>query len=115
MTAVLADTKVGDELLLRDGLGGQFSVTVDRVTATRVMVGKEAFGRRRGKRVGDGDWSRCHVEPMTPDAARRLAEWKDHRKLTLRINSATTGLRCFRVSEENIERVESFLGSKGTA
>ena len=113
MTGVLADTKVGDELLLRDGIGGQRCIVVDRVTATRVMVGHEAFGRRLGKRVGDGDWSRYRVEPMTPDAARRLEERKRHRELTLRINSATTGLRCFRVGEDNIERVERFLESKG--
>ena len=79
----LNNLKSGDKVIRRStGLGAVDEiVTVNRVTATQIIVGSERYRKVNGRRMGKSTWYSCWIKEATPEQVESITNQRRHLKL----------------------------------
>jgi hypothetical protein len=93
--------KAGDRVIVASGYYGESLATVDRVTATQVVVGNSKYRKCNGYLVGGDSWSRHRIDEATPERVAKI------RRATLAAKLA--GTKWHELSLAELEKVVNLV------
>jgi hypothetical protein len=70
----LEDLKPGDRVIVDSGFFGPTLRTVERVTATQILVGQSRYRRSSGSPVGGDPWARNYLREATPECVAQVRQ-----------------------------------------
>lgn len=81
----LNELKAGDTVINVRGHSIEYLCTVDRVTATQIIIGAEKYSRSRGDKIGKGTWDTNSLVEATPKKVAKIKESEKCYKLKRQI------------------------------
>lgn len=73
--------KAGDTVINAQGHGVEYLRTVDRVTATQILIGTQKYSKSGGNAIGKGKWDTNSLVEATPDKIAKIKEVEKCRNL----------------------------------
>lgn len=81
----LDELKAGDTVINLRGHSSECLCTVDRVTATQIIIGTEKYSKSGGNKIGKGTWDTNYLAEATPEKVAKIKESEKCYKLKRQI------------------------------